>query len=148
MSYALYEGNSRSEWERHNWISWQSEHARRMPVPDRKIVSASIRLPIHEIEDLHELTREPTLREAIDAQPDNRAANPADYRYPLDLIDLDWRNWDIFDYLSACGVVLMVVGFITAIFPSVRAGGALFPIGLGLMTLATYGARRRDTHST
>jgi hypothetical protein len=65
-----------------------------------------------------------------------------------DEIDWNWKNWDIFDYFSACGIALIAIGFVTAVFPALRFGGVLLPIGLALMTLATYGARRRDTNPT
>jgi len=48
MSYALYEGDSRSSWERLDWVSWQNDHVRTAPVPERK----------KEVDDLHGITRE------------------------------------------------------------------------------------------
>jgi hypothetical protein len=61
-----------------------------------------------------------------------------------DWIDLDWKNWDFFDFLSIFGVIFVVIGFVFALLPAIRAGGVLFPIGLGLMAFAAYGAQRRD----
>jgi hypothetical protein len=37
MSYVLYDGDSRSDWERLNWLSLQIDQAHKAPVPERKI---------------------------------------------------------------------------------------------------------------
>ena len=61
-------------------------------------------------------------------------------------IDLDVRNWNIYDYATAVGVVLLILGLAFALLPSMRSWGVLFPIGAALMAFAGYGARRRDAY--
>src|SRR5205823_4544856 len=61
-------------------------------------------------------------------------------------IDLDVRNWNIYDYATAVGVVLLILGLVFALLPSMRSWGVLFPIGAALMAFAGYGARRRDAY--
>jgi hypothetical protein len=133
--YAKYDGDERSSWERLAWIdrrpSYELGINKHDDQPQQIVVEAEI------------LSIEVRITRAV-KEEDITYREPAE----ADSIDLDWKNWDIFDCISVCGIVLMIVGFVTAIFPALRAGGALLPIGLGLMTFAAYGARRRDTYST
>jgi hypothetical protein len=57
-------------------------------------------------------------------------------------------EWDSYDFVLVIGTILMLLGFVLALFPSLRAGGILFPIGTGLMACAAYAARRRDSYSS
>ena len=133
--YAKYDGDERSSWERLAWIdrrpSYELGIDKRDDQPQKIVVDAEI------------LSIEVRVTRAA-KEEDSAFREPAG----ADSIDLDWKNWDIFDCISVCGIVLMIIGFVTAIFPAVRVGGGLLPIGLGLMTFAAYGARRRDTYST
>lgn len=52
--------------------------------------------------------------------------------------------WDLPDILAVAGIVAAVIGLLLAFFPETRRGGTLVPIGLVLMAIAAYVARRKD----
>lgn len=53
-------------------------------------------------------------------------------------------GWDILDYLAVLGLVASLAGLVLALWPATRSGGVLVPVGLGLMAIGAYAARRRD----
>jgi len=89
MSYALYEGDSRSAWERLDWVSWQEDHARTALVPERK----------KEVEDLHEITREveSLIIESMDV-PLKEAGHPPD------------QTWVRIGYIVFFGLIIAIIG--------------------------------------
>jgi hypothetical protein len=62
---------------------------------------------------------------------------------------LEWcaeiNRWDRYDFAAVIGIIIACLGFVTALFPSVRTLGIFFPIGAALMAFAAYGASRKDT---
>jgi hypothetical protein len=57
------------------------------------------------------------------------------------------RRWDVYDFATVLGIALTCIGLILALFPVLRGGGILFPIGAATMAFAAYGARRRDAYT-
>ncbi len=57
------------------------------------------------------------------------------------------RGWDVYDFATVIGIALACVGLILALFPVLRGGGILFPIGAAMMAFAAYGARHRDAYT-
>lgn len=117
MSYALYEGDSRSSWERLDWVSWQNDHVRTAPVPERK----------KEVDDLHGITREvkSLIIESKDIPP--KEAN--------DSFDQRWMR---IGYVIIFGLVITLIGiglrlFITGPFPFAFAA-----FGMGFVVISLY----------
>ena len=52
--------------------------------------------------------------------------------------------WDAFDYLAVMGGLVSAAGLFLALLPQTRSWGVLVPVGLALMALAAYTARRKD----
>jgi hypothetical protein len=53
-------------------------------------------------------------------------------------------SWDQIDLLAVVGCVIALIGLLLALFPELRRGGILVPVGLALMAIAAYAARRKD----
>jgi hypothetical protein len=77
----------------------------------------------------------------------DHASQPAKWLVWLAQYHLELKQWDIYDIATVIGIVLACVGFVMALFPPLRSGGILFPIGAALMAFAAYGARRRDAYT-
>jgi hypothetical protein len=136
--YARYDGDSRSSWERLTWIECtpayprqQSDDLSRGIIDDPVMVSEEVPGP-----------------DAAHFDQNDRGGDmkPASVTVAYDQIDLDWRKWDSFDFVTVLGIILVALGFITAFLPELRRAGVLVPVGLGIMTLGILGARRKDDH--
>lgn len=55
-----------------------------------------------------------------------------------------FERWDWLDVVTVIGVGLLVIGFVLAFIPKFRSGGALFLVGVILIAVAAYGARKKD----
>lgn len=117
MSYALYDGDSRSGWERLDWVSWQNDHARTAPIPEGK----------KEVEDLNEIRREVEtfIVESMDVPP--KAEKP-----PLD------QTWVHIGYIVVFGIIVAICGItlrfiVTGPFPFAFAA-----FGMGFVTIALF----------
>ena len=77
-----------------------------------------------------------------------RNVSPAASPAPPPLDDgTDRQNrdiWDLPDVLAAAGLVVALIGLLLTIFPETRRGGIFVPIGLVVMAVAAYAARRKD----
>lgn len=141
-NYARYDGDSRSSWERLTWIECiPVSHAR---TGQRADLSRSI---IDDPVVISEEIVEPSVTAYDQDQRENMESGPAvTPRFSRDQVDFDWRKWDSFDFVTVLGIVLMAIGFIAAFLPELRKAGILVPLGLGVMTLGVFGARRKDAH--
>jgi hypothetical protein len=126
--YAGYDGDSRSSWERLDWIDRRLDYELTINGDD---ASQTI---IVEPEIVYIEIKPTAPNQAMDGVSEEDGG----------AIDLDLRNWDIYDFVSVIGVALLAVGLIFALLPSMRSWGILFPVGATLMAFAAYGARRRD----
>ena len=80
------------------------------------------------------------------ASPRNAAPYTSPASSPLD-DGTDQQNrdtWDFPDVLAVVGIVAALIGLLLTFFPETRRGGTLVPIGLALMAVAAYVARRKD----
>jgi len=119
MSYALYEGDSRSAWERLDWVSWQDDHARTALVPERK----------KEVEDLHEITREveSLIIESMDV-PLKEAGHPPD------------QTWVRIGYIVFFGLIIAIIGIVLRFIVPGPFPFAFAAFGMGFVVIAlSYG---------
>jgi hypothetical protein len=136
-AYARFDGDSRSSWERLAWIdprTWTDPRNGcevELRTPPQDVCVESSLLTCVELGGTLPITMTP-----VHARMNNE-----------DQIDVNWKNWDYFDFLSVFGLLLVGMGFIAAFSSSLFSMGILLPIGLGCMTFAAYGARRRDAHA-
>ena len=121
LEYVKYNGDSRSSWERLDWID------RRLGYEQDIIVEPSI--VYIEVKSVPPNPESGAISEEGDGG-----------------IDLDLRNWDKYDFVSVVGIILLAIGLIFALLPSMRPWGILFPVGAALAAFAAYGARRRDAY--
>jgi hypothetical protein len=140
-SYARYDGDSRSSWERLTWIE-HSHQARTRQQRDDLSRSIIIDDPVMVSEEVLE---QPDVADYDRDRRDESQPTTAAGR-SHDQIDLDWRKWDSFDFVTVLGIVLIAIGFIAAFLPELRKAGVLVPVGLGVMTLGVLGAHRKDAH--
>ena len=133
-TYARFDGDSRSSWERLTWIERQpraraqrNDDATRFVIDDPVVISEEISEP-----------------GAGNQGSGSTAAGFAAASRSDDRIDFNLRRWDSFDFLTTLGVLLLIIGFVLTFLPELRKAGILVPVGLGIMTLGVYCAHRRD----
>lgn len=137
--YARYDGDSRSSWERLTWIECTPSYQTR-PRQQSDDLSRGI------IDDPVMVSEEVPGPDATHFDQDDRGGDmkPASVTIAYDRIDLDWRKWDSFDFVTVLGIILIALGLIAAFLPELRGVGVLVPVGLGVMTLGILGARHKD----
>jgi hypothetical protein len=79
-------------------------------------------------------------------QPDNDTTE-ADQVSVISEWCAEIKDWDRHDFATVVGIIMACLGFVAALFPTLRGAGILFPVGAALMAFAAYGANRRDAHA-
>src|SRR6202035_2724448 len=108
--YARYDGDSRSSWEKLTWVVPRHDNVEIKKQTDiivdltqEFIIENSVMYVEIKIEKMPMTSMERVIL--------------SDDQGPRDRMDLNWKHWDLFDFLSVFGVIFIVVGFVLAIFP-------------------------------
>ena len=125
MSYAAYEGDSRSAWERLDWVSWHVDYVRSASLPERK----------EEAENLREIAREvePLIIES-------KGINNLSHSYST--------IWAKIGYIVVFGLAVTVFGVLLRFIVSGPFPFALAAFGMGFVVIALYYGKIIDENPT
>lgn len=123
MSYAAYQGDSRSSWEKHGkqgWVSLRPPHVQKIDIPERK----------KEIEDFKRVERE--LEQLLDKYAEIIAAHDISHQERIK------KSWAHIGYVIFGGILVTLIGIAIGFVSPTPAPIAIAAMGMTAVVIALW----------